>query len=463
MTDFADKLEAFRGRRVLIVGMGRSGLGAARALAPVAARVVAADEKPLGELNGSVKALSQEGVELRLGDRGLDLVENVDLVVRSPGVPWEVPLLVAAREAGLEVIGELELAYRLLVTERIVAVTGSNGKSTTTALLGEIFRAAGEEVVVGGNIGVALTSVVRELTPRTVVVTEVSSFQMEDAVAFRPRVAVLLNLAPDHLDRHGSPEAYYDLKWRLFANQGPGDVAVLNADDAAVAARGVPPAEEVLYFSLRRVPEEGVGLEAEEVVYRLRGSGERLLNAREIRLPGPHNLANAMAAAAAALATSIPPAAIAEALRTFAGLPHRLEFVAEIDGVRYVNDSKATNVASARTALASFDNPIVLIAGGKSKGEDFAPFAEAARGRVRTAILYGAAQEDLARAFEGRVPYERAETVEEAVRKAAAASGRGDVVLLSPACTSWDQYADFEARGDDFKRCVQEIEERAER
>ncbi|UCH77922.1 MAG: UDP-N-acetylmuramoyl-L-alanine--D-glutamate ligase, partial [Candidatus Coatesbacteria bacterium] len=294
------------------------------------------------------------------------------------------------------------------------------------------------------------------------VVTEVSSFQMEDAVTFRPRVGVLLNLAPDHLDRHGSAEAYYDMKWRLFANQGAGDAAVLNADDAAVAARGVPPAEEVLYFTLQGVPEQGVGLEGEEVVYRLRGEGGRLLGPRELRLPGPHNLANAMAAAAAALAISLPPEAVAEALRTFEGLPHRLEFVAEIDGVRYVNDSKATNVASARTALASFQNPIVLIAGGKSKGEKFAPLAEAARGRVRTAVLYGAAQEELARAFEGLVPYERAATVEEAVGKAAAASRRGDVVLLSPACTSWDQYADFEARGDDFKRCLRELQERTE-
>jgi UDP-N-acetylmuramoylalanine--D-glutamate ligase len=462
MTAFTDKLNAFRGRRVLIVGMGRSGLGAARVLAPVAARVVAADEKPLGELDAAVKALSQEGVELRLGDQGPDLVENVDLVVRSPGVPWEAPLLAAAREAGLEVIGELELAYRLLVTDRLVAVTGSNGKSTTTALVGEIFRAAGEEVVVGGNIGVALTSVVDKLTPQTAVVTEVSSFQLEDAVAFRPRVGVLLNLAPDHLDRHGSAEAYYDMKWRLFANQGVGDAAVLNADDAATAARGVPPAEETLYFGLRRVPEQGVGLEGEEIVYRLRGEGGRLLGARELRLPGPHNLANAMAAAGASLAMALPPPAVAEALRTFEGLPHRLEFVAEIDGVRYVNDSKATNVASARTALASFESPLVLIAGGKSKGDDFTPLAEAARGRVHTVILYGAAQEELVRAFEGRVPYERAATVEEAVRKAAAASRRGDVVLLSPACTSWDQYADFEARGDDFKRCLLELRERKE-
>lgn len=462
MTEFDDKLEAFRGRRVFIVGLGRSGLGAARVLAPVAARVVAADEKPLGELGAAVQALAQEGVELRLGDQGSVLPEDVDLLVRSPGVPWEAPLVASARAAGMEIIGELELAYRLLVTDRLVAVTGSNGKSTTTALLGEMFRAAGEEVVVGGNIGVALTSVVRQLTPRTVVVTEVSSFQMEDAVAFRPRVAVLLNLAPDHLDRHGSAEAYYDLKWRLFANQGAGDVAVLNADDAATAARGLPPAEETLYFSLQSLPEPGIGLEQEEITYRLRGEAGRLLRAREVRLPGPHNLANAMAAAGAALAMSLPASAIGEALRTFEGLPHRLEFVAEIDGVRYVNDSKATNVASARTALASFDNPIVLIAGGKSKGEDFAPLAEAARGRVRIAVLYGAAQEALAQAFEGLVPYERAATVEEAVGVAAAASRRGDVVLLSPACTSWDQYPDFEARGDDFKRCLRELQEGTE-
>jgi UDP-N-acetylmuramoylalanine--D-glutamate ligase len=450
---FTDKLEAFRGRRVLIVGLGRSGVAAATVLAAVAARVVACDEKPLAELDPAVADLSAAGVELRAGDQRPELLEDIDLLIRSPGVPWEAPLIVAAREAGVVVIGELELGYRLLVTDRLVAVTGSNGKSTTTALLGEMFRCAGEGVAVAGNIGVALTAAAPALKTTDVVVAEVSSFQMEDAVTFRPRVAVLLNLAPDHLDRHGTSAEYYRLKWRIFENQTADDFAVLNADDAAVAAMERP-RSAVLLFSVRPLSAPGVWLDGDRIRYDVGGERGTLMRVSEVRLPGRHNLSNGMAAACAALALGAPAASCAEALRTFEGLPHRLEFAAEVAGVRYVNDSKATNVASALTALASYEGPVVLIAGGKGKGEDFAPLAKAAAPKVRAAVLYGAAREDLAAVFEGVVPVALVETVEEAVRKAAAAAEAGDVVLLAPACTSWDQYRDFEERGDDFKRVV---------
>ncbi len=460
MNTYEEKLEAFRGRSVLVVGLRRSGVAAAKVLAPAAARVVACDEKPAGELSEDARQLAGTGVELRAGEQAQELLAGLDLVVRSPGVPWEAPLIVAAREKGMEVIGELELAYRLLTTERVVAVTGSNGKSTTTALLGEIFRRAGEDVVVAGNIGVALTAVAAEIEPTTTVVAEVSSFQMEDAVTFRPRVAVLLNLAPDHLDRHGSPAAYYRMKWRLFENQRPDDYAVLNADDASSANRdGLQAA--VLLFGCGAAPGPGVWVAGEDVAYDVRAQRGTLLPVRDVRLPGPHNLSNAMAATCAALAMDVAAAPIAEGLRAFEGLAHRLEFVAEVGGARYVNDSKATNVASALTALATFERPIILIAGGKSKGGDFGALAAAARGRVRLAILYGAARDELAAAFDGVVPYERAETVREAVAKAAASTERGDVVLLSPACTSWDQYRDFEERGDDFKKAVTELSREA--
>jgi UDP-N-acetylmuramoylalanine--D-glutamate ligase len=453
MSTYDEKLEVFRGRRVLVVGLGRSGVGASRVLAPVAAAVTACDQNAADELSAEARALADAGVELRPGEQGPELLADVDLVVRSPGVPWELPLITAAREKGVEVIGELELAYRLLVTERVVAVTGSNGKSTTTALVGEIFRRAGEDVVVAGNIGVALTAVAAGLEPTTTVVAEVSSFQMEDAVTFRPRVAVLLNLAPDHLDRHGSSEAYYEMKWRLFENQRPEDYAVLNADDPSSASRGELQAATLL-FGRGAAPGPGVWLAGDDVAYDVRARQGTLMAARAVRLPGPHNLSNAMAAACAALAMDVPAPAIAEALREFEGLPHRLEFVAEIEGVRYVNDSKATNVASALTALATFEAPVILIAGGKSKGGDFAALAAAARGKVRLAVLYGAAGDELAAAFDGIVPLERADTIKGAAAKAAASARRGDVVLLSPACTSWDQYRDFEERGDDFKKAV---------
>ncbi len=460
MSTYEEKLEAFRGRRVLVVGLGRSGVAAARALAPAATEVVACDEKPADELSTEARELAGAGVVLRLGDQTAALLAGMDLLVRSPGVPWEAPLIVAAREKGIEVVGELELAYRLLATERVVAVTGSNGKSTTTALLGEIFRRAGEDVVVAGNIGVALTAVGAEIRPTTTVVAEVSSFQLEDAVTFRPRVAVLLNLAPDHLDRHGSPAAYYRTKWRLFENQRPEDYAVLNADEESSANRDELQAA-VLLFGRGAAPGPGVWLAGDDVAYDVRMQKGTLLANRDIRLPGPHNLSNAMAAACAALAMDVSPPAIAEALVEFEGLPHRLELVEEAGGVRYVNDSKATNVASALTALATFEGPIILIAGGKSKGGDFGALAAAARGKVRLAVLYGAAREELAPAFESVVPLERVDTVGEAVAKAAASARRGDVVLLSPACTSWDQYRDFEERGDDFKRAVAELSREA--
>jgi UDP-N-acetylmuramoylalanine--D-glutamate ligase len=450
---YEEKLAAFRGRRVLVVGLGRSGVGAAKALAPVAADVRACDEKAADELSAEARELPELGVDLRPGDQAPSVLDGIDLLIRSPGVPWETPLIVAARKKGVEVIGELELAYRLLVTERLVAVTGSNGKSTTTALLGEIFRRAGRDVVVAGNIGVALTAVAAELEPTTTVVAEVSSFQLEDAVTFRPRVAVLLNLAPDHLDRHGSPAAYYRMKWRLFERQLPEDYAVLNADDESSANRDQL-RSTVLLFGRGAAPGPGVWLAGGDVAFDVDGEQGTLMAAGDVHLPGPHNLSNAMAAACGALAMDVPPAPIAEALRGFEGLPHRLEFVAEVSGVRYVNDSKATNVASALTALDAFEGPVVLIAGGKSKGGDFAALAEAARGKVRVAILYGAARGELAAAFDDVVPFERVDTVQEAVAKAAAWAHAGDVVLLSPACTSWDQYRDFEERGDDFKKAV---------
>jgi len=275
-------------------------------------------------------------------------------------------------------------------------------------------------------------------------------------VTFRPRVAVLLNLAPDHLDRHGSPAAYYRTKWRLFENQRPEDYAVLNADEESSANRDELQAA-VLLFGRGAAPGPGVWLAGDDVAYDVRMQKGTLLASRDIRLPGPHNLSNAMAAACAALAMDVSPPAIMEALVEFEGLPHRLEFVGEAGGVHYVNDSKATNVASALTALATFEGPIILIAGGKSKGGDFGALAAAARGKVRLAVLYGAARDELATAFESVVPLERVDTVGEAVAKAAASARRGDVVLLSPACTSWDQYRDFEERGDDFKRAVAEL------
>lgn len=437
----------------MVVGLGRSGVGAARVLAPVAS-VAACDAKPLAALGDEVVALQKVGVTVHAENQDPRLLAGVDLVVRSPGVPWDSPLITAAREAGVEIIGELELAFRLMTAEKVIAVTGSNGKSTTAALTGEIFRAAGEDVVVAGNIGTALTSRLGDVKPATTVVLEVSSFQLEDIATFRPFVGVLLNLAPDHLDRHRSVEEYYRLKWRLFENQGYGDYAVLNADDAVIAGEAGQLESEVLNFGFRRPRGRGVWYEEGFVMDNLSGRERRVVPGAAIKLVGEHNLANAMAAACAALAAGAPAEAVVAALSSFAGLPHRLEEVAVVAGVRYVNDSKATNVASAITALRALRPPIVWIAGGKAKGEDFAPLAAAARGKVRAIITYGAARGLLAEALRGVAPLIEVETVAEAVAAAAKCARAGDTVVLAPAATSWDHYANFEERGEDFKRAV---------
>ena len=384
--------------RVLVVGMARSGTAAADALEARGVEVVRADRK-LGN------------------DDDLALLDGVGLLVKSPGVPGENSLVAAARARGIPVWSEVELGYRLLGEPALLGVTGTNGKTTTCELLGAIFRAAGRDVVVAGNVGSPLSAA----RPADWIVCELSSFQLEDVHELRCRVAVLLNLQPDHLDRHRTFEAYRDAKLRIFERA-----------DAAIVPRGL-------------------GLPGREF------AADDPLPA-EPRIPGAHNRENAAAATAAARAAGIDDAAIAEALRTFPGVPHRLELVRELRGVRYVNDSKATNTAAARRGVAAFDAPLRLILGGSLKGEDFGPFAGELRSRVRRAYLIGEAAEELARALDpAGVPYERSGRLDTAVRDAASAAQSGEVVLLSPACASYDQFENFERRGEEFRRLVQNL------
>ncbi len=396
-------------RRVLVVGLARSGRAARAALEARGVEVVVAD-RTLGN------------------DGDLALLDGVDALVKSPGVPGGSPLPTAARERGIPVWSEVELGGRLLPNP-IVGVTGTNGKTTTTELIGAMFRAAGLPVAVAGNVGTALTSV--EPPPDAWIVCELSSFQLEDVDTFRPRVAVLLNLEPDHLDRHGTIEAYEAAKHRIFENQGP--------DDSAVVPRGHRP-----------VPGTG---------RRIEFAAADALPAEPL-LPGAHNRENAAAATAAARAAGVPDEAIAEALRTFPGVEHRLELVGQRAGVRYVNDSKATNTAAARRALAAYDAPLHVILGGSLKGESFAEFAQAvAAANVKSAYLVGEAAAGLAEALgHAAVPFLIAGTVERAVVEAASAAESGDIVLLSPACASYDQYANFEERGQEFRRLVQNLD-----
>jgi UDP-N-acetylmuramoylalanine--D-glutamate ligase len=404
--------------RALVVGLARSGLAAATALAARGVEVVAADRSPdvdAGRLGGP-------GVELRLGTEEEALLEGVELVVKSPGVPAESPLVSGARSREIPVWSEVELGYRLLPADaRLIGVTGTNGKTTTTELLGAILRAADRHVLVAGNVGNPLTDAALLAGDDSWIVCELSSFQLEDVHTLACDVAVLLNLEPDHLDRHGTFEAYREAKLRIFER---------------ARANVVP----------RGLDIDGIEFSADDPL------------PAEPLIPGRHNRENAAAATAAARAAGVPDDAIAKALRTFPGVPHRLELVRELHGVRWINDSKATNTAAARRGVAAYAAPLRLILGGSLKGEDFGPFVRDLPATVRSIYLVGVASDELAAALDaaGR-EYARAGNIATAVSLAAADAEPGDVVLLSPASASYDQFANFEERGDTFRRLVEEL------
>jgi UDP-N-acetylmuramoylalanine--D-glutamate ligase len=450
----------------LVAGLARSGVAAAVALRARGEETIGVDAgAPVG-----VGRLVAAGVEVHLDDPGDRLVSRARTLVKSPGVPQDAPVVRAARAAGLAVVGELEIAWRLLSNE-LIAVTGTNGKTTTTEWIGHVYREAGLPVAVAGNVGTALASLVGTVDPEAVVVCECSSFQLEDTVAFAPDTAVLLNLTPDHLDRHPSFADYREAKLNAFRRQGPDAIAVAPAglagglpgaarrvtfDEAAAAAGrsdGGGRSAGASASAASAAPD--VALDPDRVI---RWRGEPLLRADELRLPGPHNLQNAMATAAVALARGIDPDAVRAGLRTFAGVAHRLELVAERDGVTYVNDSNATNVASTLVALRSYPpGSVHLIAGGRTKGQDFAPLAADVAERCASVQLIGEGAAELRAALEpAGVTLHDAGDMAGAIAAARAAARPGQTILLSPACASFDQYDDFEARGDHFRALAQE-------
>jgi UDP-N-acetylmuramoylalanine--D-glutamate ligase len=397
--------------------------------------------------------LEAAGVEVHLDVAGTDLARRVKAVVKSPGVPQQVPVLAAARERGVPVIGELEAAWRLL-PNRFLAVTGTNGKTTVAELLGHVWRTAAEPVEVAGNVGTPLASLVGEAREEATIVCECSSFQLEDTEAFAPECAVFLNLAPDHLDRHVDLDAYLAAKLRVFANQGNDDVAVFNADEPALRGRDLGGCAKRVAFCRGADPDCAVSLPGRTIFWR----DQPLLEAERLALLGEHNVDNAMAAAAAALSMGIEPEAVREGLRTFAGVAHRLERVGERGGVVYVNDSKATNVAAARTSLEAFPGGVHAILGGRPKGESFGPLAEPVRERCRACYLIGEAAEELERQLApSGVELRRCEGLPSAVETAAARARPGEVVLLAPACASFDAYRDFEQRGEHFRELVEAL------
>jgi len=432
-----------------VVGLARSGTAAALALRARGERVLATDRDP----GRGAAELAASGVELVADD--VAVLDRVHCVIKSPGVPAQAPLIAGARARGIAVLGELELAWRLIDNE-LIAVTGTNGKTTTVELIGAIHRAAGRPVVVAGNVGLALSRLASPpphgdgpLDAATVVVCEVSSFQLEDALELTPQAAVLLNIAPDHLDRHGDMESYVAAKLRLFAHQGPDELAVVPAEGPTV-----PGAATRLTFG--SASDADVRSDGDWLWWR----GERLIEAAAVRLRGEHNRANAMAAAAVTLGRGLPRAAVLDALVGFRGVAHRLEEVAQDGGVLYVNDSKATNVASTLMALRSFPpGSVHLILGGRGGGQDFGLLREDTARTARAVYLIGEEADAIARALEG-LPLVACGTLERAVTAARAAAAPGEIVLLSPACKSFDQFADFEARGDEFRRLAGAVADR---
>jgi UDP-N-acetylmuramoylalanine--D-glutamate ligase len=446
------------GKQVLVVGLARTGIATALFCAERGARVTATEARPELEIAETAAKLRAAGVTLELGGHRAETFVRQDLIVPSPGVSPMMPALAAARAIGVPVWSEIELAWRFL-RGRLICITGSNGKTTTTSLIGHILEIAGLPVQVAGNIGTPLISRVDLSSDASFTVVEASSFQLESISAFRPDIAVLLNVTPDHLDRHGSIEAYGRAKARMFENQTEEDAAVINADDA-VAPQYAPAGPRVFYFSRVTRVASGCYLRGDEIVFRCDGTETVLVARKDIGLRGSHNIENVLAAAAAARLAGAEPAAIAEGVRTFAGVEHRIEYVATISGVEYFNDSKATNVDATLKALDAFPGNVLVILGGKDKGSDYGILRQALRGHARMALLIGSAADKIEAELAGVIPVERAETLARAVEIASAQARPGDVVLLAPACASLDQFENYEQRGRVFKQLVRELEKK---
>ncbi len=448
-----------KGKRVLVVGLARTGVATARFCAERGAVVIAVDSRPETETGAAVSELRAAGIQLRFGQNLENAVEGQQLVVPSPGVPADAEILQAARSQDIPIWSEIELAYRFL-RGTLIGITGSNGKTTTTALVEHILRHAGFPTILGGNIGTPLIARVNETRDKSCTVTELSSFQLELIETFRPNIAVLLNLTPDHLDRHKTLAVYAAAKARIFENQKEDDAAVLNLDDAASLPLA-PSRPQLFWFSRKANVEQGAYVLDRGIVFRRGRTDEDIMRISEIPLPGAHNLENVLAAITVARLAGVRADKIAAAVKSFSGVEHRIEFVAEIRGTRYYNDSKATNVDAAIKALEAFPGRTLIILGGKDKGSDYTPLIPLLREHAALTLLIGAAAEKIENQIGGSVAVERAGTLDRAVEMAARAAQPGDIVLLAPACASFDQFENYEHRGRTFKNLVQELKTRA--
>ena len=447
------------GKKVLVLGAGRSGVASARFLSARGATVALNDAQPVEKWSPEALALREEGVGCLAGEPPGWLLDQLDLVVISPGVPTKAIPVRYAERAGAEVIGEVELASRYL-KGRIVAITGSNGKTTTTSLIGKLLQDAGLPAQVGGNIGTPLISLVESSSDDTWTVVEMSSFQLETISEFHPTVAVALNVTPNHLDRYESFTDYAAAKHRIFMNQQPGDIAILNVDDEIVSSWAKGLRAHVTSVSVSTELADGLFLRGSEIVCRTREGERVLLSSRDIKLRGRHNLENVLAALAAGLVCGAAPDSMRETIRNFEAVEHRLEFVAEIEGVKFYNDSKATSVDATLKALEAFaeeSGKVVLILGGRGKKAPYAPLGSLVRKRVRKLILVGEDADTIARELGDFAASERASDLQDAVKLSFDAAQAGDIVLLAPACASFDMFESFEHRGRVFKEEVQSL------
>ncbi|SHJ14117.1 UDP-N-acetylmuramoylalanine--D-glutamate ligase [Geosporobacter subterraneus DSM 17957] len=446
-----------KGRKVLVVGLATSGIPTVNTLLSLGAEITINDIKQEDALKEVLEQIQTDQIHMILGSHP-EKVSQYDFIVLSPGVPTDLPFLTEARGQEVPVIGELELAYQLCAAD-FVAITGTNGKTTTTALTGEIFQNAKKETYVVGNIGVAAVSKSLEASSDAVMVTEVSSFQLESIIEFKPYIAAILNITPDHLNRHKTMKNYIDAKANIFINQTANDILVLNRDDEETCKLKVRAKSQVIFFSRKEVLEEGAFVEEGKIVVRKNGVKEEICHVEELKIPGAHNLENALAATAIAYWAGIDGKVIAKTLNTFMGVEHRIEFVDEISGIRFINDSKGTNPDASIKAVEAVKEPIILIAGGMDKGNSFETFIEAFQGKVKYMVLIGETANKI-KETALQMGFDHCQIVkdmEDAVVTAYKVAQAGDTILLSPACASWDMYQSYEHRGNHFKECIEKL------
>jgi UDP-N-acetylmuramoylalanine--D-glutamate ligase len=447
------------GKKVGIFGMARSGVACAQLLRKLGAQVFVTDAKPDNLLTSEIAQLAELNIDFETGGHTSKAVTNKDYLIISPGVPLGIPILKEAQNSGIPIFSEIEVAF-WLTDAKIVGITGSNGKTTTTTLVGEILKEDKKECEIGGNIGIPFSSLVEKVSQDGFIVLELSSFQLERIEEFKPHVAVVLNLTPDHLDRYPDLRSYMEAKLRIFENQTDIDFAVLNADDKNSMELALYSISRKMFFSTQKELELGAFVKNGTLLCKMNGKEEKIIETKDIKIKGSHNLSNAAAACAICAILEASPVSMKETLKRFKGVEHRLEEVATLSGVKFVNDSKATNVESVWYALQSVEKPIILIAGGKDKGGDFTKLRELVQNRVKVLILIGEAKEKIGDALSDLVSTLYTDSLEEAVELSFKKAEAGDTVLLSPACASFDMFKDYEHRGKVFKSSVQHLTER---